>query len=101
MDIEKIKEFHMNVIFKYLPYFLMLPLVIFTVAYFFYESGLADGWKFAKEDSIQQKYESIKLGDKQTKVIVDDTTCCKYIVFNNKTLTPLYDKSGKVEGCGE
>lgn len=47
------------------------------------------------------KVESIKLGDKNTKVIVDDTTGCKYIVFNNKTLTPLYDKSGNVEGCGE
>lgn len=45
--------------------------------------------------------ESIKIGDKNTKVIIDDTTGCKYIVFNNKTLTPLYDKSGKVEGCGE
>lgn len=53
------------------------------------------------ENSTPTKYESIKLGDKNTKVIVDDTTGCKYIVFNNKTLTPLYDKSGNVEGCGE
>ena len=79
-----------------------IAIFINIVGYYFgYESGLADGWKFAKEDNVKPKVESIKLGDKQTKVIVDDSTGCRYIVFNNKTLTPLYDKSGKVEGCGQ
>jgi hypothetical protein len=47
------------------------------------------------------KYETLKLGDKANKVIIDEQTNCKYILFNNKTLVPLYNEKGQVEGCGQ
>lgn len=76
---------------------------IFVIIYFI--GALFVVWSLTHNDKPKQEskviYETLKLGDKQTKVIVDDVTGCKYIVFNNKTLTPLYDRNGKVEGCGE
>lgn len=46
-------------------------------------------------------YDTLKLGDKANEVIIDEQTNCKYVLFNNKTLVPLYNEKGQVEGCGQ
>lgn len=46
-------------------------------------------------------YDTLKLGDKANEVIIDERTNCKYVLFNNKTLVPLYNEKGQVEGCGQ
>lgn len=86
MKVDRIK------ILKYL-FYLSVILAILNVVLIFVPDE--------PQNSQTPKVESIKLGDKANKVIIDDVTGCKYIVFNNKTLTPLYNKQGKVDGCGK